>query len=414
MWRLPNPDTSGSDQTLFRLRSNRVSSWLLTPGFALLCLTLVGCDSGDAESAQSPATPATPVPKNAVSAEPKADGAPAIADPAPGQPGSSDRALAFAKAAGEKVAEKPNVRGDDPAWFFLVRELKQMSLGAFWEKPWAEVAENKADPIPSMVEFHELLKAKGVDLIVVPVPAKASIYPDKLDARFAPGDPAPLTPLIDKMKARGLNVIDLEPILRQRREAQPAEKLWCEQDAHYTPLTCQIIAGLVKTELEKGAWFAAHPKQAMTRGEAAELSITGDQVKGSEWDGQVPAEKLTVQYAGRDNGGKIEPVAPDPASPVLLLGDSHTLVFQEGASGGMHSQGAGLFDQLGVECGFPIDLVGVRGSGLVEARKSLYRAASPNPDYWTTKKAVVWVFSVREFTQSFDNIIPIPIERRQP
>jgi alginate O-acetyltransferase complex protein AlgJ len=412
MLRHPKNSHRGSDHTLSRLRSNRVSS-PLAAALAVVSLLLAGCDSGDAESAAKAPETAPATPKNAVSAVPEANGAPAIADPASGQPGSPGRAAAFAEAAGKRVAEKPNIQGDDPAWFFLVRELKQMALGEFWKKPWTDTAQNKTDPIPSMVEFHELLKAKGVDLIIVPVPAKASIYPDKVDATFAPGDPYPLTPLLDQLKAKGLNVIDLEPQLRQRREAQPAEKLWCEQDAHYSPLTCQIIAGLVKTELAKADWFAAHPKQALKRGEPAELEITGDQIKGSEWDGQVAPEKLAVQYAGRDQAGTIEPVEPDPASPVLLIGDSHTLVFQEGASGGMHAKGAGLFDQLGVECGFPIDLVGVRGSGLVEARKSLYRAASPNPDYWTTKKAVVWVFSVREFTQSFDNLISIPIERKQ-
>jgi len=379
----------------------------------LVSVLMVGCDSGDAETpATGPEAPAAST-KNAVSAVPVADGAPAIADPAPGQPGSASRADVFAEAVAKHIEEKPNIQGDDPAWFFLVRELKQMALGKFWEKPWKDIAQNKTDPIPSMVEFHGLLKAKGVDLILVPVPAKASIYPDKLDATFAPGDPHSLSPLLDKLKAKGLNVIDLEPLLRQRREAQPGERLWCQQDAHYSPLACQIVSGLVKAELEKGDWFAAHPRQELKRGEPTELLITGDQIKGSEWEGSVPQEKLTVQYAGRDHAGRIEPVEPDPASPVLLLGDSHTLVFQEGASGGMHTKGAGLFDQLGVDCGFPLDLVGVRGSGLVEARKSLYLAASPNPDYWTTKRAVVWVFSVREFTQSFDNLISIPIERKQ-
>lgn len=393
------------DQTLSGLRFNRVASFL---SLALAAL-LAGCGEEPAPAPEDPPKPATP---NAVSAEPKADGAPAIADPAPGDAGGPQRAAAFAKAAGGRVAEKPNVQGDDPAWFFLVRELKQMALGQFWKKPWAQVAENKADPVPSMVEFRDLLKAKGVELIIVPVPAKASIYPDKLDATFAPVDPWPLTPFMEQMKAKGLNVIDLEPVLRRHRETDPGEKLYCEQDAHFTPLTCQIIAGLVKEELAKGAWFASHPEQELKRAEPGELEIVGDQVKGSEWDGKVAPEKLTVQYAGRDQGNRIDPVEQDQASPVLLLGDSHTLVFQDGANGGMHCKGAGLFDQLSYECGFPLDLVGVRGSGLVQARKQLFFSSAPNPDYWTSKKAVVWVFSVREFTQSFDNLIPIPIERK--
>ena len=169
----------------------------------------------------------------------------------------------------------------------------------------------------------------------------------------------------------------------------------------------------VKKEIAKGEWFAAHPREEFSRTESTPLEIVGDQVKGSEWEGQVPKETLSVRYAGRDKDGRIEPVEPDPASPILLLGDSHTLVFQEGASGGMHCQGAGLLDQLAHETGIVPDLVGVRGSGLVQARKQLYRAAAPVDGYWENKKVVVWVFSVREFTQSFDKIMEIPIEKPQ-
>ncbi|MCB1229540.1 MAG: hypothetical protein KDN19_04710 [Verrucomicrobiae bacterium] len=414
MLRLPSRDRQpATDSTLFGRASNPVTSCLLA---AALALTAIGCN-GSGGGATTPETEAVnedagaPPAENASSGVPEVIGAPAIADPAAGQSGSDERAAAFAEAAAKKVEEKPNVQGADPAWFFLVRELKQMALGKFWEKNWSEVAQNQTDPIPSMVEFNELLKAKGVELIIVPIPAKASIYPDKLDASFAPGDPWPLTPFLDQMKAKGLNVIDLEPLMRQRREAQPGEKLWCAQDAHYSPLSCEIVAGLVKAEIEKGDWFAAQPKEELKRSDPAELEIVGDQVKGSEWEGQVPKEKLPVRYAGRLGGDRIEPVEPDRESPVLLLGDSHTLVFQEGASGGMHCKGAGLFDQLSFECGFPIDLVGVRGSGLVQARRNLFMTATQAPDYWSKKKVVVWVFSVREFTQSFDKIIPIPIER---
>lgn len=412
MLRLPTPDRNSTDSTLLGRALNPVASSF----FALLALSLiVGC-SGDTEASGDGATtpPAEEAPtevENPATGVAEVIGAPAIADPAEGQAGSDERAAAFAKAAGEKVAEKPNIQGDNSEWFFLVRELKQMSLGKFWEKDWAEIAQNQTNPIPSMVELNELLKAKGVDLIVVPVPAKASIYPGKLDARFAPGDPWPLTPFLDEMKAKGLNVIDIEPLMRERRDAQPEEKLWCAQDAHFSPKTCEIIAGLVKAEIEKAEWYAGQTKETLKRSDPAELEIVGDQVKGSEWEGQVPKETLKVQYAGRLNGDRIEPVQPDRESPVLLLGDSHTLVFQEGASGGMHCKGAGLFDQLSYELGFPIDLVGVRGSGLVQARRNLFMTATQTPDYWAKKKTVVWVFSVREFTQSFDKIISIPIER---
>ena len=142
-----------------------------------------------------------------------------------------------------------------------------------------------------------------------------------------------------------------------------------------------------------------------------ELGIVGDLVP--EEQKSKLAETLEIQYCGVLNAeAKLEVVKPDPASPILLLGDSHTLVFNEGATSGMHSVGAGLLDQLQAEAGFAIDLVGSRGSGSKTARMQLYRHAAAAPGYWDSKKLVVWCFSVREFTQSMDTLQEIPIERK--
>ncbi|MCP5540019.1 MAG: hypothetical protein H7A52_07760 [Akkermansiaceae bacterium] len=390
------PALSGPpDPTGYGPRPNPVGSAPVSNAAVLagvLSLFLANCGDVGTTAAETSAKPAAP--------------------PAAAAPGDPARAAAFAAEAGKRVEEKPNVPGDDPAWYFLTRELKQVSLGDFWEKDWKEVARNQTDPLPSMVEFNDLLKGKGVELIVAPIPAKATIYPDKLAGGFAPGEAPSLAPFIGKMRAAGLRVIDLEPVFLARRASNPDEKLYCEQDAHYSPLACEIVAELVKKEVENAEWFQAQAKEAIVRGEPTELEITGDQVKGSEWEGRAAREKLMVRYAGRDNGGRIEPVDARRESPVLLIGDSHTLVFQEGASNGMHCKGAGLLDQLAYEFQFPPDHVGVRGSGMVQARRQLFPVATGTPGYWEGKKLVVWVFSSREFTQSFDKLISIPIERK--
>ena len=73
----------------------------------------------------------------------------------------------------------------------------------------------------------------------------------------------------------------------------------------------------------------------------------------------------------------------DPLSPVVLLGDSHTLVFDTGED--MHTQGASLADHLLLELGFAVDLVGVRGSGGTAARINLLRRAQVTPEHWANK-----------------------------
>ncbi len=75
----------------------------------------------------------------------------------------------------------------------------------------------------------------------------------------------------------------------------------------------------------------------------------------------------------------------------------------------MHCTGAGTADQLSQRMGTLVNLIGVRGSGLVQARKQAFFHAPETPGFWAQMKLVVSIFSVREFTQSRDRIVPIPL-----
>ena len=68
---------------------------------------------------------------------------------------------------------------------------------------------------------------------------------------------------------------------------------------------------------------------------------------------------LTLNLVKTVNGGSIE---PDENSPVLVMGDSHTLVFHDPT---LLSGNAGLVDHLSARFGFPVDLIGTRGSGSI-------------------------------------------------
>ena len=328
---------------------------------------------------------------------------------------AQDSPTAFAQECASRTQKGQfSVRGDDPAWFFLNRELKQLAAGKFWEKDWATIAANKSDPTPHIVKFNELLKAKNVQLILVPIPAKAAIYPDKLAAKFSSSDPQALKGYFDELKKQGVDVLDIEPVLKAhlaKTGGEGADKLYCEQDAHFSPLVAEIIAGLIKKKVANEAWFKDQQKTPFKRSAKQTLNITGDLVKGVTFNPPPKNETLTLRYAGKDADGNVESVPADKGSPVLLVGDSHTMVFTDGASTGMHCQSAGLQDQLQYEFGFAIDRVANRGSGLVQARKSLVlMRVRSEAGFWDRKKLVIWVFSAREFTQSSDKLIPLPIE----
>jgi len=319
----------------------------------------------------------------------------------------SDQSAAFAVAAAKvaDAADTFSVPGDAKGWFFLKSELRQAGLGKFWEQPWADVVANpgKESPVPYMLEFQQALAEKGVELMIVPIPMKASIYPEKFDEDFGPGAPYGLKPLYDQMREQGLDVFDVEPVFAALRATG---KLYCEQDAHYSPRACEILAASLAKKIKGRPWAGELETTGIERSEPTEINITGDLVVGTDYASSTPAETLTVLFAGQ-NG---EPADPDPGSPILLLGDSHTLVFQEGASSGMHCTRAGLLDQIQFELQSRIDLLGQKGSGSVQARKALYGKARSTPDFWENKKLVIWVFSSREFTQSADKLMTIPIE----
>ncbi len=97
---------------------------------------------------------------------------------------------------------------------------------------------------------------------------------------------------------------------------------------------------------------------------------------------------------------------PDPNSPVLLLGDSHTLVFHD-----FLAERAGLVDQLAHELGFAPDLIGTRGSGATPVRISLYRRSLKDPGYLAKKKIVVWCFAAREFTEASEGWAKVPVAK---
>jgi alginate O-acetyltransferase complex protein AlgJ len=318
---------------------------------------------------------------------------------------AQDRAALFAEAAAAKVRPAPTVRGDDMEWYFPTREVKHLGTGRFWEQPWETVAANKTDPVPGIVEFHTLLKERGIRLLLVPVPAKASIYPETLVSGFKPGEVAALAPFLQRIAEAGVEVLDLEPVLLTARADHPHEFLYCRQDAHFSPAGAALIARTIAAAAPLEGAKGPGPFQS---GEEERLTFIGDQIAGSEWEGLVPPETLPVRYV---SGNGAPGVAPDPASSVLLLGDSHTLVFHEGKEGGMHCAGAGVLDHLALAYGLAPDLVGVRGSGLVQARKQLFYKAAAAPGYWDSKRLVVWLFSAREFTQSTDRPVTIPLTR---
>jgi hypothetical protein len=308
-------------------------------------------------------------------------------------------------------SEKKNAAAcvEADGWLFFAAEFRLLSLGRFWgdEAPRTSRSHKPdlADPIPAIVDFQRQLKARGIDLLVVPVPPKAAIYPEKIVSAFDVGaeDASPiLRGFYEELRAAGIDVLDLTPVFLQNR-ADRRGGVFCKTDSHWSGLGCTLAAQAIAEKIRGKVTASAAKRDYVSEWKEAE--IKGDLVSLLPPGTPKPGpEKIPVRSV-REKGTNTA-VQPDANSPVLLLGDSHTLVFHD-----FLAERAGLIDQLALELGFGPDLIGTRGSGATPVRISLYRRSLKDPGYLAKKKVVVWCFAAREFTEASEGWAKVPIAK---
>ena len=293
-------------------------------------------------------------------------------------------------------------------WMYFVPELRSLSVGPFWGEHAAKVSRSSkpenADPVPAILDFHRQLKSAGIELLLVPVPAKAAIYPEGIStAAKASSDLPRLDPaerdFYKVLESEGVGVIDLAPVFLKQRD-RSTDPLFCKTDTHWSGTGITLAATAIADRVRDRDWFRSAERKDLAY-EVRNVTITGDLAR--MLDENNPAhETVKVKFSGRKPGEDIVPFEPSRDSPVLLIGDSHTLVFHDPT---LFGPGGGLPDQLAVRFGFPVDLIGVRGSGANSPRIDLLRRG----DKLKGKKLVIWCFSFREFTESTSGWRKIPV-----
>ncbi len=304
-------------------------------------------------------------------------------------------------------------------WLFLTAELRHLGVGAFWGEQAAGAARTGvkpefADPLPAILDFHAQLQELKVQLLLVPVPPKSQIFSEFLPDSEKALQNAAATSVPNSSHAEfyallresGIRVLDLTASFGKQRLDQD-QPLYCRTDSHWSGKGCVLAAQAIAEVIRENL-----PPEPSLELESAwtELTIHGDLARLSEAE-IASKETLTVRRVGQRQGAVLKTLSPSPTAPVILLGDSHNLIFHAG--GDMYAVGAGLPDQLALELRQPVDLAAVRGSGATPARVNLYRRAARDPDYWQGRRWVVWCFAAREFTES-DGWRKIPVKAGQP
>lgn len=299
---------------------------------------------------------------------------------------ADDLGATFGALAAEAEANGSVTVAGQEGWLFSASELRHLAGGPF----------GAFDTLAAILGLNRELAARGIELLLVPVPPKAVIYADKVGADD-PVVPIPV-PRLDPhhrafytlLRSQGVDVLDLtERFLDDRFHGEGP--LYCRQDTHWSGIGCVVAAEEIADLVRERPWFAALDTRSYRYGWQS-TTIDGDLAR--DYDAVTAREELRLRTIAAGGEGRPSAVPPAPDSPITLLGDTHVLVFHAGEE--MHAAGSGLADQLVYELGLPLDVVASDSPGAALA--ALRRRARADPASWDGKRLVIWCFAARAFT----------------
>lgn len=248
------------------------------------------------------------------------------------------------------------------------------------------------NPLPRLLELKQYLDSLNIQLLIVPVPVKEEIYPDRL----IPGTPKGLCvdprgrDFIRKALSAGLDVLDIYPALVAARNDDAAPMYAYQRyDTHWAKSGLLAAMELLATRVTSYSWYASLPADRSAF-EARDTVVyrDGDLVEhlpdGEK--GKYAADTLPVLRVYKDG----VPYKGKSSSPILLMGDSFTGVFEsvDGRSGGPGSL-------LAFATGLDVEVLtswgggpGVRGR-MFRAQKSL-----------ASKRLVIYMMTMRDLWHS--------------
>lgn len=253
----------------------------------------------------------------------------------------------------------------------------------------------RPDPVPAIADFASQLRARGIELVVVPTPVKPEWSAASLGvvatgriANASQGD------FLDRLAGAGVTVFDPAAVVAGR---------YLRTDTHWTPEAVDDVARELARRV--GPLLAAAPSSGFERDERAVVgrgdlvAMLGAGAPAAYDDGEAVVVREVRQGAA---GWRA-----DPAAEVLLLGDSFSNIYaQEGLGWG---ERGGLAEQLSFHLQCPVDRLVRNDAGSYATRDMLAGELRRGRDRLAGKKVVIWQFANRELAQGDWRLIPLEL-----
>jgi len=279
------------------------------------------------------------------------------------------------------------------------------------ERPDAAPAQSRGvDPFPAIRSFNDQLAARGIRLLVVPVPNKESVYPEMLSRRAEGAGVAicrKTRAFLDRLRDAGIEVVDLFEAFRQAKKTQsPADptRFYLVNDSHWTPEGMQVAVKAVARRIRDRGWIEPGPVAYDVR--PAPVDRIGDLVRMlhvPRLERAIAPQRLVCEQVIRRDDGRLYEDSPD--ARILVLGDSFLRIYEQD-----DPLAAGFIAHLARELKQPLASIVNDGGASTLVRQDLTR----RPRYLANKSLVIWEFVERDLRDGTEGWQVIPLPKIQP
>ncbi|MFP6617146.1 MAG: hypothetical protein VCB26_12145, partial [Candidatus Hydrogenedentota bacterium] len=298
-------------------------------------------------------------------------------------------------------------------WMFYRPSIEYVSGPGFLEPEVMYARASKesveSDPLAAIVEFRDRLAARGIDLLVVPVPTKAMVYPEEFSDAYESGHGGlqnrSFGKFMDSLVRNGVHAVDLLPELIEAK-SNGGEALYLATDTHWSPEGMGVATDEITDYVRTNELLTIDDSIEFRVKEQMEFRGSGDLERmlgqrGDEYfflvlrmeQRTLTARKATPRKLFYPSGVTW---SVDGSAEVLVLGDSFSRVFSEPSLG--WGQGMGLFEQLSFELETPVDGISINDQGAYATRQALSQDVLSGNDRLEGKKLVIWEFAMRELS----------------
>ncbi len=286
------------------------------------------------------------------------------------------------QALGEKA-----LAGHD-GWYFYTPGVRYLVEPYFRDLPKPP----KTDPVLTLVDLQRQLKAHGVDLLVIPIPGKGTIYPDHLVSGLAATAlvNTNTTRFINELRKKKIRVLNLAQVFRQARQAHPKIPLYMPSDTHWAGDGVKLAAATIAAKLRKMGWYQSWKTRRHYTRKRVVVKRPGDILKMTKIPYQetlFPKQKVSTYQVKTKAGELYEDAEDNSPAPILLLGDSFSRVFETD-----EPESAGLVANLAYELPVPVASIVNDGGASTLVRQALAR----DMESLAGKKLLIYTFVERD------------------